>query len=362
MWTRRQILVRGAAASLALAAGSRPSWATPVPNREEEEVRKLITRVVRDAVEAGLQHLAKGQTPEGCFGTTGYRGNVGVTSLAGLAFLAAGHEADASPRGKVLGKALEYVLGQENRTGRYPGFLHNPQATPHGPRYGHGFGTLFLASLRGKVKEKEQAARGREILDRAVKLILDSQNKEGGWRYLPSSKDADSTVTACVMTALAAARQAGVKVPKKTTEAGVGYLKKCFTPASGGFQYMVGGDGTGPQFFARTAAAVAVLQAMGIRKGEEVEKGLAFLVENTPAPAVRPDMHYFYGHYYAARAMHARGGKPWKTWYSAVSKELLERQNADGSWQDPIDWHYGTAMACLVLLEPEARLAVKAGE
>jgi prenyltransferase beta subunit len=58
---------------------------------------------------------------------------------------------------------------------------------------------------------------------------------EGGWRYTPTSKDTDITVTACQMMALAAARQSGLKVPKETTDAGVGYIKKCFTPATGAF-------------------------------------------------------------------------------------------------------------------------------
>jgi RNA polymerase sigma factor (sigma-70 family) len=319
-----------------------------------------ITPEARKAIETGLKLLADGQNEDGSFGKGAYKGNVGVTSLAALALVAGGHEADASPRGKVVCRALDFVLAQENRQGRFPGFLHNPAASPHGPMYSHGFATLFLASLHGKVKDKKQAEKVTEALDRAVKLIVNSQNKEGGWRYMPTSMDADSTVTACVMMALAAARQAGVKVPKKTTAAGVGYLKKCFRPETGGFDYMARGGGK--PTFARTAAAVAVLQAMGIDKGDEVEKGLALVVKDRPAPAVRPDMHYYYGHYYAVRALHGRGGKGWRDWYAAVRKDLLERQDRNGGWQDQIDLHYSTAMACLVLLAPDGRLAVKVRE
>jgi hypothetical protein len=110
---------------------------------------------------------------------------------------------------------------------------------------------------------------------------------------------------------------------------------------------------------ARTAAAVATLHALGIHKAEEVEKGQAFLDKTKPVHGGRPDMHYYYGHYYAAKVMHGRGGKVLKDWYTATAKELLEKQQVNGGWTDQIDSHYATAMACLVLLTPEGRLAVR---
>ncbi|HTU21362.1 MAG TPA: sigma-70 family RNA polymerase sigma factor [Gemmataceae bacterium] len=335
----------------------RVSSAPPVKERTEKEPGELITHRTRKAIEAGLKLLAEEQHADGSFGKRGYQGNVGITSLAGLAFLAAGHEPDDSSRGKIVGKAVDFVLSQENRGGGHPGYLHNPAASPHGPMYNHGFATLFLAFLHGKKKDKSKPTKYDEVLERAVQLIVSSQNKEGGWRYTPTSKDADLTVTACQMLALAAARQSGLKVPKKTTDAGVSYIRKCFTPATGGFAYMM--NGGGKPVFSRNAAALAALQTMGIDKGEEVERGLASMITNQLAPTPRPDMHYFYGRYYGARVLHRRGGKAWKDWYTAIRKELLERQRPDGSWDDQIDPHYATAMACLVLLTPEGRLEVQ---
>lgn len=122
-------------------------------------------------------------------------------------------------------------------------------------------------------------------------------------------------------------------------------------------------NGGGKPNFSRTAAAVAILQAMGVQKGEEVEKGLAYLIKNQPVPTPpRGDLYYFYGQYYSARLMHGRGGAAWKGWYAAIRKELLGQQQPNGSWEDQIDPHYATAMACLVLLTPEGRLAVRAPE
>ena len=58
----------------------------------------------------------------------------------------------------------------------------------------------------------------REKLSLAVKLIVNSQNNEGGWRYYPKKDDADISVTVCQVMALRAAHNAGMLVPKKTIE------------------------------------------------------------------------------------------------------------------------------------------------
>jgi hypothetical protein len=72
-------------------------------------------------------------------------------------------------------------------------------------------------------------------------------------------------------------------------------------------------------------------------------------------------LHYYYGHYYAAQALRTAGGEAWAKWYAAVRQELLGRQQRDGGWRDLIDPHYATAMACLVLLAPDGRLAAGFG-
>jgi hypothetical protein len=69
-------------------------------------------------------------------------------------------------------------------------------------------------------------------------------------------------------------------------------------------------------------------------------------------------MQYFYGHYYAAQAMWTAGGTYWSEWFPAIRDELLNRQNADGSWDDAIDTHYATAMACIILQIPNNYLPI----
>ena len=92
----------------------------------------------------------------------------------------------------------------------------------------------------------------RDKLSLAVQLIVDSQNKEGGWRYNPKKEDADISVTACQVMALRAAHNAGLHVPQETMKKAVEYVKKCQN-RDGGFCYMlsVGGESGFPRLGGR---------------------------------------------------------------------------------------------------------------
>ena len=52
----------------------------------------------------------------------------------------------------------------------------------------------------------------REKLQKAVRLIIDTQNGEGGWRYQPVRRDADLSVTICQVNALRAAPEEGWEI------------------------------------------------------------------------------------------------------------------------------------------------------
>jgi hypothetical protein len=366
MWTRRQFFARS---GLALLGTAGTCFALPGDAGEHADVSErtpdgsaskgMITQKTDEAIQRGLTYLAARRERDGSFGTRGYRGNVAVTSLGAMAFMCAGNQPNRGPHGRLVTEALRFVLGKENVNGGKPGFLHNPHASPHGPMYGHGFATLFLAEAYGMVHERGLKEDIRTKLHAAVKLILDSQNWEGGWRYMPSSVDADLSVTICQIMALRAARNAGIAVPKAKVDKCVQYVKDCQDRREGWFRYMRQGGGNRHQGFARTAAGVVALYSAGIYKGPEVEAGLRYLMQNKPGgPFARVDLHYFYGHYYAVQAMWTAGGSYWQEWYPAIRDELLARQNPDGSWMDPICTHYGTAMACIILQVPNNYLPI----
>jgi hypothetical protein len=348
MASRRHFLrtCAASAAGLAWVAGAhaedKPAAAKPDP---------LLTPEAEKAVAAGRKYLKDAQHKDGSFGVTVYKGSVAVTSLCGLALWSGADRGAAGDGDPAVNSALDFVLGQEDA--KQPGFLHNPNATPHGPMYEHGFGVEFLAAALGDVPDKKRAEKVRDLLGRAVQLTLTSQNAEKGWRYLPESKDSDLSVTVVQVCALRAARDAGVGVPKAALDDAAGYVKKC-QDQSGGFRYTPQAGTVG---WPRTAAGLMALYCAGVTRGKEVEGALAYLLKHRPDPKSEPRLHYFYGHSYAARATWAAGGDARKDWYTAARDELVAGQGADGAWTDPIDPHYATAQALIALQAPNGRLS-----
>src|SRR6516225_5952475 len=179
MWTRRQFLTRGglgvvgtASTVLAVPGDGVDSGETPreaIPDGSAS--RGMITPRTDQAIQRGLAFLHSKRSPDGSFGTSGYRGNVAVTSLAAMAFMCAGNQPNRGSYGRAVTDALKFVLSKENVGGGQPGFLHNPLASPHGPMYGHGFATLFLAEVSGMVHDKTLREEVTKKLHRAVDVI-----------------------------------------------------------------------------------------------------------------------------------------------------------------------------------------------
>ena len=187
-----------------------------------------------------------------------------------MAMMSGGSTPGRGPYGGPVNRCVDYLLANAQPSG----FIAGPDAS-HGPMYGHGFATMFLAECYGMSPRPEL----REKLAKAVKLIVNSQNKDGGWRYQPVRADADISVTVCQIMALRAARNAGLFVPNETIDRAIDYVKRSQN-ADGGFMYMIQG---GESAFPRSAAAVAALYSAGIYKGPEITKGLDYLMQFLPS-------------------------------------------------------------------------------
>jgi squalene cyclase len=306
-----------------------------------------ITPEAEQAINRALEYLASRQTEQGAFGYRGYRANVAVCSLAGMAFLSQGSTPGRGKYGQQVTRCVDYLVSHAQETG----FIVEPEASSHGPMYGHGFATLFLAEVYGMSSRPDL----RETLSRAATLIVDTQNEAGGWRYQPLRRDADISVTICQVMALRAARNAGLFVPAATIDKCIQYVRQSQN-ADGGFMYTLDG---GPSAFPRSAAGIVTLYSAGVYEGEELERGLAYLLQFLPTDkATARENHFFYGQYYAAQAMWLAGDRYWQQWYPAARELLIARQSEDGSWASPICSEYGTAMAAIVLQMPNNLLPI----
>ena len=280
---------------------------------------------------------------------------MGVTALACLAFLAHGDSPGRGRYGANLKKGLRFLLDNIDENG-YISYSNSRM-------YSHAFATLFLAEVYGQVRDEEV----KKKLKKAVRAIERAQNKYGGWRYKPTSKDADISVTVCQIMALRAARNAGVAVDTEVIEKAVKYVKESAT-RRGAFYYQTR-DADGNRIISRTslaltAAGVVALQGAGRYDCREVREGVRYLYNSFVVNSIPPSGHmrttftYFYAHYYAIQALYVTGGRRWRAWWRKISNELLRGQNEDGRWQDIVGPNYATAMAALILQIPNGYLPI----
>ena len=271
-------------------------------------------------------------------------GTTAITALGGLAFVAGGNLPGQGQYAKNVSRALRYVLNHCQRSGLIAG------PNDADPMYSQGFATLFLAEIYGE----SHASDLHEKLQRAIRLIINAQNAQGGWRYQPVPMDADISVTICQVMALRAAREAGIAVPKRVITKAIGFVHR-LQNADGGFSYMLNMGGSA---FPRSAAGVAALLYAGIYRGAAIGNGVHYLLQCLPGTPQNNQGNYFYGNYYGTQAMFLAGGKYWAKWWPAVSSDLIKRQQTTGNWTGGAGQSYATAMALIILQIPDRYLPI----
>ncbi|MCP4174370.1 MAG: terpene cyclase/mutase family protein, partial [Fuerstiella sp.] len=228
---------------------------------QADELEQRIDRSVNRA----LRWLATDQMPSGAWRADNYGESTAATSLAIMAFMAAGHVPDEGPYGRHLTKGVAWVLGEQQANGLLVGAKRS-----HGPMYSHGIATLMLAEVSGMVNES-QVDRCQKGLERATRLIVDAQNHpkgrqhDGGWRYQPTSGDADLSVTAWQLLALRAAKDIGCDVPSQNIDRAIAYIKRLRVERGGGFGYMAGHGAT----VTRSGTGIVALEVCGEHRTPE---------------------------------------------------------------------------------------------
>ena len=295
----------------------------------------LIPREVDAMYVKGLEFLKKAQTDTGTFSAQGgrsdhYGSQPAVVGLGVVAMLAHGDDPNGGPYALAIRRGLNFILKSQNSDTGYIG----------SSMYNHGFATLALAEAYGAVNDPRLGP----ALKNAVKLIFNAQKRSsrGGWRYSPTSTDADTTVSGANLMALYAARKAGIGVPNESVNRALRFYVAC-QGADGGFGYTSAGGSNGP----RTAIAVLMFALAKKKNTEQYQRGLQYLVSKDPSGGYSHYYHYYL--YYAAQTFFHSGPRVWHEWNAENIRRLSESQSDDGSWTGNFGPTFATTCSLLSL-------------
>lgn len=306
--------------------------------REEGMKESLLqayggSALTEGAVARGLAWLAKQQRRDGAWSLKGPYGEGGsvenvpaATAMALLAFLGNGN---THARGKYkdnVARGVEALLRLQDRQGCF----YPADEASNGRFYTQGQCTIALCELYAMTNDTslEEPAR------RAVKYLLDSQDRsKGGWRYLPN-EDSDTSVTGWALMGLQSARQGGIDVPKETLKRISGYLDSVASEGGSTYSYQQGFPAT-PSM---TAEGLLCRQFLGWDHYDpRLEQGVRVLLQKENLPAWEERKRDAYYWYYATQVMHHMGGDFWKTWNDAMKTALVDHQVTSG--KEAGSWH-----------------------
>lgn len=328
------------------------------------------------ALQDALVWLARHQSESGAWDTDGFghrcengitdgggfpTHDVGVTGLALLAFLGAGHtHRDDTEFGIVVKRGLRWLRKQQDAEGCI------------GPRlqdnwiYGHAIAALAVVEAFGMTESPSL----RTAAQRSVDFAHACKNPRRAWRYGVRPGEDDTSVTGWMVMLMKSARGAGLDVPVRdgidvieflddmTDELGrTGYAlrgQRPVRPAGRAEEF--------PDIYTESMTSVGILSRVFLGEepttSEPIRRGAKLVVASRPVnEAPRLD---FYAWYYGTLAMYQVGGASWKDWDKAMKRVVLDRQRRDhecehGSW-DPVDaWGeeggrvYATAMLAMCL-------------
>jgi len=355
-----------------------------LPSFQVQPVRAdEVPKEYRETIRKGLTWLVKQQHKDGHWSVQGDNYGVTMTGLAGMALLCEGSTIREGKYADNIRRAVDWLMEPE-RT-RSNGLICNLNKPGEAGSYmyGHGFATLFLASVYGDEDNKDRREKLKGILKRAVKFIGEAQSTQGGW-YYTSAKDGgdndEGSVTITQLQPLRACRNAGIPVPKAIIDKGRKYLEKA-TTTNGGVVYSLGRGGMGAMAGgerpALTAAAIACGFSAGEYKSKVVQKWLKYCKQYLPVGSMTRMGHDEYTQYYYAQALYVLGDKgytklfpksdpkevlTWSAYRKEMFRVLKQTQDSNGGWTRGGGWGigpiYSTAINLTILQLDNAALPI----
>ncbi len=320
------------------------------------------SRDTEAAVEAALAWLARNQSRDGRWSSALHGGNreekvlghdrqsagidadTGITGLALLAFMGAGHTHLEGDYRDNVRAGLDYLIATQRSDGCMSG-----DARLFAMMYCHGMATLALSEAYAMTGDPEL----RPAVERAVRFTIESQNStSGGWRYQPGDPGDMSQFGWQVM-ALTSAERAGIEIPERTRTGMLRFLQSVSAGNNSGLGRYRPSERPSHSMTAEGLTCRFFLDAP--RSDEALAEASRFIAEELPADG---KANYYYWYYGTIAAFQLQDDL-WKPWNDAMSTQLLRRQRYDGeaigSWDPDSVWGgyggrvYSTAVAALCL-------------
>lgn len=314
------------------------------------------------AVEAALKWLGRQQLRDGSWDASvwgagnegrvlghdrqgaGADADMGISGLAILAYLAAGHTHLEGKYSDVVQRGLEYLVTNQKSNGNMSG-----HARLFASMYCHGMASLALSEAFAVTGDH----RLKPYVQRAVDYTVSAQVEDGGWRYQAGDATSDMSQFGWQVMSLKSASLAGIDIPTSTRERMLRFLSNSMTGRRRGLAGYRRSEGP-----SRTMTAEALVCHVFLdlpKDADQVDEATQFIMGELPNSG-KANLYYWY---YATMALHQTQSEPWKKWNKALKKQLLARQKSDGvlagSWDPDTVWGtyggrvYSTALAALCL-------------
>jgi len=337
---------------------------------------------LQESIDRALAWLAQAQDPDGRWNSERWDGaplcDYGVTGLALLAFLSAGHTDDRGPYADTVRRGLAFLV--ENRSD--DGCLSTRATTTF--LIQHGIATAALSEAACCCRSPGVARAAREGLE----FVSMCRNPDLAWRYDPRGGDNDTFVTAWMVMALKAGEMAGLHPDAAAYAGALRWVEKMTEPNFGQAGYTApGGLPSNPEALGSprsvsasandvraaersqscTAAGlwVRVLAGDGTLEEPVELKALDLMNDHKPTWYAREqendECYWHWGALAISQVPRSKDQDPMRPWREALEDALLAHQGeTSGAWAPTGTWgHTGgrvfsTAMAALSLLAPYA--------
>lgn len=292
---------------------------------------------IEEAVTRSLDWLKSQQNAEGSWGRSITMGHTGFVLQC---FTGHGEGITSTAYGSVVTKACDFLI--QSSGGNAQGMLASSPKSGGGT-YEHGIATTalgeayILAKAAGSIPPKLE-----DTFQKAVQLIIDSQNDRGSWNYggveaghptsfNPTSKGEDLSLANWQIQALVVAQESGLQFKG---------LDSCLKKAAkyldekqskdGGY----GGIRPDAHYNQWSLSGGAILGLQMLGSAAKTDKGIRFLrgVLSQDAPDWQKNCN-LYSWCSNTAAFFNAGGDDWKFYSATVIPQILSAQNEDGSFK-----------------------------